>query len=46
MPRCVCPKVEDIFRLQGSEIGENISLKMGVKSAASLNMGKNVEYCI
>ena len=29
-------------------MSENISLKMGLKFAASLNMGKNlyVEYCI
>ena len=31
----------------GSEMSENISLKMGVKFAASLNMGKNyVEHYI
>ena len=30
------------FRLQVSEMSENISLKMGVKFAASLNMGKNL----
>ena len=30
------------FQLQGSEISENISLKMGVKFAASLNMGENL----
>ena len=30
------------FQLQGSEMSENISLKMGVKFAASLNMGKNL----
>ena len=30
------------FQLQGSEMSENISLEMGVKSAASLNMGKNL----
>ena len=45
MPRCVCPKVKDIwvlFQLQGSDMSENISLKMGVKFAASLNMGKNL----
>ena len=40
MPGCVCPKVKDVgtFQFQGSE---NISLKMGVKFAASLNMGQN-----
>ena len=27
---------------KGSEMSENISLKMGVKFAASLNMGKNL----
>ena len=31
-----------LFELQGSEMNENISLKMGVKFAASLNMGKNL----
>ena len=30
------------FSLQGSEMIEKISLKMGVKFAASLNMGKNL----
>ena len=30
------------FPLQVREKNENISLKMGVKSAASLNMGKNL----
>ena len=30
------------FQLQGSEMSENISLKMGVKIAASLSMGKNI----
>ena len=30
------------FWLQQSEKSENISLKMGVKFAASLNMGKNL----
>ena len=30
------------FQLQGSEMSENISLKMGVKFAASLNMGKTL----
>ena len=30
------------FQLQGSEMSENISLKMGVKFAASLNMSKNL----
>ena len=28
--------------LQGSEMSENISFKMGVKFAASLNMGMNL----
>ena len=31
-----------LFQLQGSEMSENISLKMGVKFAASLNMAKNL----
>ena len=31
-----------LFHLQRSEMSENISLKMGVKFAASLNMGKNL----
>ena len=31
-----------LFQLQESEMSENISLKMGVKFAASLNMGKNL----
>ena len=31
------------YGLQGSEMIENISLKMGIKLAASLNMGEN--YC-
>ena len=41
----VCPKVKDIwvfFQPQGSEMSENISLKMGVKFAVSFNMGKNL----
>ena len=44
LPGCVCPKVKDMVLswLQGSEMSENISLKMGVKFAASLNMGKNL----
>ena len=45
VPVCVCPKVKDMgpfFWLLGSEMNENISLKMGVKLAASLNMGKNL----
>ena len=44
MPECVCPKLKDMgpFQLQGSEMSENISLKMGVKFAASLNMGTNL----
>ena len=44
MPGCVCPKVKDMgpFWLQGSEMSENISLKMGLTFAASLNMGKNL----
>ena len=42
MPGCVYPKVKEVlFQLQGSKMSENISLKMGVKFAASLNMGKN-----
>ena len=31
-----------LFQIQGSEMSENISLKMGVKFAASLNMGKSL----
>ena len=31
-----------LFHLKGSKLSENISLKMGVKFAASLNMGKNL----
>ena len=31
-----------LFELQRSEMSENISLKMYVKFAASLNMGKNL----
>ena len=45
MPRYVCPKMKNIwvlFQLQGSEMSESISLKMGVKFAASLNMGENL----
>ena len=44
MPGYMCPKVKDMgpFQLQGSEMSENISLKIGVKFAASINMGKNV----
>ena len=45
VPGCVCPKVKDMgpfFWLLASEMNENISLKMGVKLAASLNMGKNL----
>ena len=39
----VCPKVKDIlFWLQGSEMSENISLIMGIKLAASHNMGENL----
>ena len=45
LPGYVHPKVKDIwvlFGLQGSEMSENISLKMGVKFAVSLNMGENL----
>ena len=44
LPICVCQKVKDmgVFQPQGSEMSENILLKMGVKFAASLNMGKNL----
>ena len=44
MPGCVCPKVKDMgpLQLQGREMSENISLKMGVKVAASLNMGNDL----
>ena len=40
----VCSKVKDIgpFSASRSEMSENVSLKMGVKFAASLNMGKNL----
>ena len=31
-----------LFQFQGSEMSENSSLKMGVKFAASLNMGMNL----
>ena len=31
-----------LFQLQGSEMSEKSSLKMGVKSAAALNMGENL----
>ena len=30
------------FRLKGSEMSENISLKIGTKFAASLNMGEKL----
>ena len=51
----MCPKVKDMgpfsaSTVQGSEMSENISLKTGVKFAASLNLGKNlcsvVKNCI
>ena len=44
MPGFVCPKLKDMgpFWLQGSEMSENISLKLGIKFAASLNMGENL----
>ena len=43
LPRCVCTKVKDmIFGLQGSETSENILLKISLKLAASLNMGKTL----
>ena len=40
MPGCVCPKVKFVgrFQLQGSEISENISLKMGVQFTTSIWM--------
>ena len=39
MPGCVCPKVKDMGPFStSSEMSKNISLKMGVKFAASLNM--------
>ena len=43
MPGCVCPKVKDIGPFSASREGmsENISLKLGVKFAAPLNIGKN-----
>ena len=44
MHGCVYPKVTStwvLFKLQVSEISENISFKMGVESAASLNMNEN-----
>ena len=39
----MCPKVKDmgLFWLQGIEMSENISLQIGVKFAASLNIGEN-----
>ena len=45
MPRCVCPKVRTwvLFWLQGSEMSENISLKM---LRHSIWVGIYVEYCI
>ena len=44
MPRSVRPKKRTwvTFQLQGSEVSENISLKMGIEFAASLNIGKNL----
>ena len=41
MPGCVCPKVKDMGPFSASRKW-NISLKMGAKIAASLNMGKNL----
>ena len=40
----MCPKVMDMgpFQVQASEMNENISHKMGVELAASLNMGGNL----
>ena len=35
IPGCMC-------ELLGSEVSENIALKMGVKFAASFNMGKGL----
>ena len=35
-------KSEGLFRLQVTEMSEMISLKMGVSSAASLNMGDKI----
>ena len=43
--RSVCPKVKEMgsfFLLQASELIVNISLKMGVNFAVSLNMDKNL----
>ena len=35
-----------LFQLQGIELSENISLKMGVKVAASFNMSKNLCWVV
>ena len=45
MPGCVCPKLKDMgpfFWHQGSKMSENISLKMGIEFAVSLNMDENL----
>ena len=44
MPGSVCPKVKDMdpYKFKQSVMSENISHKMGVKFAASLNMGRNL----
>ena len=40
----MCPKVKDIG---GSEMSENIPLKMGAKFALTLNIDQNLyKYCI
>ena len=39
---CVHPKMKDMGPFSGTEMSENILLKMGVKFAASLNMGKKL----
>ena len=48
MPRCVCQKVKDmgLFWLQGSEISGNISLEMGLKCGASVNLSKNLSWVL
>ena len=44
MTGCVCPKVKGMgpFQPQDSEMSDNVSVKMGVTFAASLNMGESL----
>ena len=44
MPGCVCPNIKNMgsLLLQVCEMNKKISLKMGLKFAASVNMGENV----